>query len=798
MAAGIGIGFAPPSIAGPPTGSEAAVVEGEVARRQQQITDAERLIGEGDAFAADGDFGSAAAKYGEAFVRLTPSPLSQDTVEVARLRFSAASVRHALTLIDGARFAEAETALDRVLDASVNPTYGPALEIKTRLQDPEWYNTARTPEHQANVVEVTRLLRLGEGAMRLGNYQQALDHYTQVLRIDRTNAAARRGMAEAEAKVVAYLDSARDHTRLKLMREVDNAWETEVKLSGAFGLGGDDLIDSTPASDVTRKLREIIIDRIAFDGMALGEAVDLIERRARDMDPAGEGVSIVVGLDPTDQFAASTPITFTLADVPLGEVLRYLTELTGTKYRAEGYAVRIESASALSRAMVNKSWRVPPGFLTEAAAGGAGPAVNDPFADPQPGSALVVRRVTAQEFLERNGVTFPDGASARFNPSTSTIFVRNTQDNLAIVDALVSAARGEGAKQLNIAVTVIEIAQTDLNELGMDFLLGHSNIPGSDRIFSGGGSYGNSASSTGEPGLDFPFVPPGSNIPTGQYPLTAGLRSGRQWNEGDAINNILLNGEQSVASSPASLRAPSLFSVAGPFTDPQVQWVLRGLAQAKGAEIMTKPTIVTKSGQRATIDVVREFIYPTEYDPPEIPQDIGLDVQINGQQTSLASDGQFPVTPAHPTAFDMRPVGTHLEVDGVIGPDNRTIDLNLTPEVVRFEGFVNYGSPISTTSTDALGGEVPVQLTDNRILMPIFKTLRQNTAVTIWDGQTVVFGGLVEDRINAVADKVPLFGDVPLFGRMFRSQGEDRSRRVVLFMVRAEIIDAGGRLVNQQ
>ena len=35
-----------------------------------------------------------------------------------------------------------------------------------------------------------------------------------------------------------------------------------------------------------------------------------------------------------------------------------------------------------------------------------------------------------------------------------------------------------------------------------------------------------------------------------------------------------------------------------------------------------------------------------------------------------------------------------LEVEPVVGPDGVTIDLNLVPQVVEFEGFINYGSPI--------------------------------------------------------------------------------------------------------
>lgn len=57
-----------------------------------------------------------------------------------------------------------------------------------------------------------------------------------------------------------------------------------------------------------------------------------------------------------------------------------------------------------------------------------------------------------------------------------------------------------------------------------------------------------------------------------------------------------------------------------------------------------------------------------------------------------------------------------------MGPDGYSIDLNLAPEVNEFEGFINYGSPIQTSSSDALGNPVTLVLTENRIPQPVFST----------------------------------------------------------------------------
>ncbi len=61
-------------------------------------------------------------------------------------------------------------------------------------------------------------------------------------------------------------------------------------------------------------------------------------------------------------------------------------------------------------------------------------------------------------------------------------------------------------------------------------------------------------------------------------------------------------------------------------------------------------------------------------------------------------------------------------VSADLNSDGYTIDLTLAPEVVEFEGFINYGEPIQTTGINALGQSEPVILTDSKITQPVFAT----------------------------------------------------------------------------
>ena len=279
--------------------------------------------------------------------------------------------------------------------------------------------------------------------------------------------------------------------------------------------------------------------------------------------------------------------------------------------------------------------------------------------------------------------------------------------------------------------------------------------------------------------------------------MTAGNRSGGRAIATNAIDGLLANG---IASQGASTFAPGVFALAGVFSDPQFQIVMRALSQKKGVDLLTAPSIVSRSGQRAKIEIIREFPYPTDFDPPQIPQTFGgstvLGGGANGGLGQSSAVSSFPVTPTTPTTFAVRNTGVSMEVDPVIGEDGNTIDLTIAPEVVEFEGFINFGSPINTGGTNALGVATTVVLTENRIEQPVFATRKLNTAVTIWDGQTVGIGGLIREDVQMVEDKVPIFGDIPFIGRLFKTKAEEHFKKNLMIYVTAKLIDPSGNPIK--
>src|SRR6202000_2230557 len=168
---------------------------------------------------------------------------------------------------------------------------------------------------------------------------------------------------------------------------------------------------------------------------------------------------------------------------------------------------------------------------------------------------------------------------------------------------------------------------------------------------------------------------------------------------------------------------------------------------------------------------------------------------------ALASgnSGSFPVTPTTPTAFETRNTGVTLEVEPVVGPDGYTIDLNLVPQVVEFEGFINYGSPITSTTTNPITGATSQNIiTPNVINQPIFSTRKVTTSVSVYDGSTVVLGGLIREDVQKVEDKIPIIGDVPIIGRLFRSSVDQHITRNLVIFVPPRLINAAGEPVRAE
>ncbi|MBE2203128.1 MAG: type II and III secretion system protein [Chthoniobacterales bacterium] len=793
-----------------------ALAEREIVRRQEDLLLADKLVAKGDKAMKDREFETAYVSYLDALDKI-PDGGNSSSPQRSQIvgKFSGAGIAYAESLVQNGRYGDAEKVAKTILLPQFNPTYKPAVQFLSKLEQPDYVNKTVTPQFAADRDEVVKLLAEADGFYATGRYDLAIKRYEQVLNIDRYNSAARMGMERVNNQKSTYQTEAYNETRSRMLWLVDRAWERPVRRfqgrdtnEGAQSRN----ISGSNTEAIAAKLNRIIVPKINLQDVTIREAVDLLKQRSRDLDTTSDdpkmkkGVNIVLKLPPPSSAAAApadpaappvegttpasvvtedTRVSLSLNNVPLIEALRYLTELAGLKYKIEPYAVSIVPLTENTDEFLTKEYRVPPGFVPT----GTGDASE--AAAPTAGRTTIrTQRITggrdAQGFLEGQGVPFPDGSFAQYVPAGSKLFVRNTQSALDLIDTLVDAAMGVKPTQVEIESKFLEISQNNLKELGFNWLLGPLNIGGG--VYGAGGTRGYTRPVDAAYAATYPFGAIGAN------PATGGLRSGVGNTPDAAVTANSLDALLAGIAPGAVAAAPGIFGLSGIFSNPQFQVVIRALNQKKGVDLMSAPKVTTKAGNKAVIKVVREFPYPTEFSPPEVPP------PTTGTTSGGVVGGVVTltgvVTPTTPTTFETRNLGVTLEVEPQIGADNYTIDLNLVPEVVEFEGFINYGSPIiGPTSTAGIITTFPV--TENVINQPIFSVRKVTTSVSIWDGQTVALGGLIREDVQKTQDKVPIIGDIPFAGRLFRSDVSQKIKRNLIIFVTARLMDAEGRPVRQ-
>lgn len=826
------------------TVNPALVAESEraVVRSQEDLAQARNLMKRAETLRTEKNLRQSFQLASEA---LAMSPTGSASVKIRDSlvnSYTTIAIEYARQLINGGVFTDpiaktngildakeqplsAESVLKSILLPSVNPGNPTAKQMLSDLEQAGVYNKTVTPQFAAQRDEVTRLLGEASGFAESGRNDLALRRYESILTIDPYNTAARNGMEAIHNSGMKYADEAYNETRSRLLWQVEKAWERPPRKSkqGRTTESTGRQQDVRGTDQIIEKLNSIVIDKIDLSDSPISEAIEYLKQKSVSLDPNKKGVNIFLKLAqpgasvPNSQPVASATtgtqqpapvalapstephLTLSLNHVPLYVALDYIAKLSNMKLKIDPYAISIVPLSEPTDVMVTKEYQVPPTFIPPK-------SLDSSSGLPQPGSAgiadpnkaRVAQRMDARDYLVSQGVEFPLGSSANYLAAGSKLVVRNTRDNIDVIDSLVDAAMGVAPSQVDIQTKFLEINQNNLQELGFDWLLGPFSI--------GGGVYGTGGGAT-PAGNAYPFGNPMGNGAAMNAVGGTSLRSGFEAINGNSIDSLIAAPDAGffsanpVLARQANQPAPGIFSIAGIFSEPQFQLVIRALNQKKGIDLMSAPKVTTKSGVKATVKIVNEFIYPRQYSPPQFtqapPQGGG-----NGNNTINPLSATPPtVTPSFPTDWTKQDLGVTLDAKPTIGPDGYTIDLELNPRVVDFDGFVNYGSKIyggawsigSFRNIPVAIVPTPVLLTTNAIKQPVFSTREVNTFVTVWDGQTVALGGLIREDVQKVQDKVPFLGDVPLAGRLFRSEADQKLKKNLVIFVTPRILDADGQ-----
>lgn len=187
---------------------------------------------------------------------------------------------------------------------------------------------------------------------------------------------------------------------------------------------------------------------------------------------------------------------------------------------------------------------------------------------------------------------------------------------------------------------------------------------------------------------------------------------------------------------------------------------LQAIAAAGKAQVLSRPSILARDGQMAEI-VVGQSIY--------LPNGVAF-TAVGGSATTVPTiNGTY------------QNVGIQLDVTPFIGA-NSLIQMILQPQITSIDS--------STPGQQIVGST----LFSGAVYAPNINKRSANTVVVTPDGQTVVIGGLISNQNSSNESKVPLLGDIPLLGQLFKFNAKAAQKTDLLMFLTPHIVQMPSQL----
>jgi general secretion pathway protein D len=187
---------------------------------------------------------------------------------------------------------------------------------------------------------------------------------------------------------------------------------------------------------------------------------------------------------------------------------------------------------------------------------------------------------------------------------------------------------------------------------------------------------------------------------------------------------------------------------------------LQAIATAGKAQVLSRPSILARDGQMAEI-VVGQSIY--------LPSSVSL-TSVGGTTATVPTiNGTY------------QNVGIQLDVTPFIGA-NSLVQMILQPQITSID--------TSTPGQVIQGGS----LFTSAVFAPNLNKRSANTVVVTPDGQPVVIGGLISNDKSSSESKIPLLGDIPLLGNLFKFSNKANQKNELLIFLTPHIVQMPSQL----
>lgn len=711
-------------------------------------------------------------------------------------------------------------------------------------------------DYQTTRLAVIERIRRATVYYHLAKYKEACDQLDLVLRNDPNNEAAISLRARINQRKDARDRQLQASTHDAMIDEVSLNWtplgalgrDSEELYAPTVTSGS-----KTPVDDAGQKEAQAVLAKLQYIRLpefsirppsTLADAVQMFAEMSRAYDkpelpPEEKGVSFVLNMGSANNAAAASsteeadpfatdasassgslpPIqNISLTYVTLKDALDMVCEVTGSKYIIRGKTVVIVPNSYVEGEMETRTYNVMSGLLEkisgvqsdlqassssgfsdggdEWGSMGGSSSLESPSAGTTP--------EMLKSFFQELGVNFDGNARIAYLSSIGKLRVTNTPENLARLESLLEELNVT-PYQIEVEARFVEVSQEDLNSLGFEWQL-NSDIVGT----VGSGLDWTSSHITGNP--------QGGNsaggIGAGGYHVFRNTSVGGTGDANVAIhggagafnNGMRFLGDESTYANRINLSGATLApndefaTFSAVFGKMDITMILHMLAQRTDTDMLSSPKVLARPGQEAMIRVVTQWIYPTEFDVQEL-EEADNNYDDNGWGNIGGGGGvQVQAPPVkfavEPQSFETQDVGVRLQVIPEVSQEGQMINLLVNPQVVEYLGDFEYGMQVPYIQYGMTGGVVTsatVEYYQVSMPQPMFHFREISTYLSVYNGSTVVMGGLITENRNSFEDKIPILGDLPFIGFLFRSTGEYSEKRNLLIFLTARLVDPAGR-----
>jgi general secretion pathway protein D len=773
------------------------LIEDAEATAEQALADAEKLDNAGL-------YDAAADRLIEALNAIPKTAATEPTVE--RLQEALAGIMRTQIrdALEEDSISDAEELLNSYVDAVGRDSFyqEATAAIRRYRNDPRNYRLEETaPEFVERQEAVEKAVVEGRARYLMGDLEGARQAFNRASKIDPNNVEAKAFLARIANTLTDITYNDRSVTRSTMLEVVARGWT----LPGVYRAEEVEE-EETDDSETLQQLQNTVIPFVRFTDVPLDRAMETLAEASIKYSPVqdadGNNVGVNIVLFPQGEEIPRVSVTLNQSE-SLDTILELVTSTVDWQYTiGEDDVIRVEPRRGGGIGFRTEFYDITQQILIKMGVerpglgGGGADEGFDPFAPPGGGGgggggdSLGAQGEKIREFFENAGVDFQgiSGASLAFT-GNQIIVTHRAEAHDQILNIL---RQFVDVEQVEIEARFLEVEQGVLQELGFDWNVnnGANNVyrtTDGPNINAGNSDIAGLDTASGNlRSLSSAFATASSTLGNGSI-TTPLLRD----NDGDGLvdeqvpNTTTITNQAPTFPGALNLAANTISSanIFGVVDDWNINVIITALEQQTGSDLMSAPRLTVLSGKTAEIVVAQELRYPESYGDIESNVSTGDGDGGGGSGVSI--------TAGTPQDFTTRRVGVEMEVQPTVEGRDR-ISLRLEPRVTEFEGFVEYGG-----QSVAVSGSTVVTVPSG-FFQPIFSVREIRTEVTVFDGATVIMGGLTREEVARVEDSVPVLGNIPLLGRLFRSEGESSLKTNLMIFVTARLISPGGAPLNEE